>query len=148
MKMTDAESMPLTTCVVFRTVRRPVVASHSQISLIEVLALSIARLCFPSWSWIDRYLCDMLIQRVWWHPCKVSRIKMLTRVRFFVWANGHFARFVWGRAWIKNPNYYFYYMTSGMTRSRPWDVPCKVPCPGVQYSSRYGRSKSSILGSL
>jgi hypothetical protein len=147
MKMTDMKSMPLTTCVVFQTVRRSVITPHSQISLIEVLTLSITRLCFPSWSWVDTILCDMLVQRVWWHPCKVSRIKLLTRVRIFVWANGHFARFVWGRAWIKNPIYYFYHTTSAMTRRRPWDVPCKVPCPGVQNSSRYRRSKSSILES-
>ena len=27
-----------------------------------------------------------------------------------------------------------------------WDVPCKVPCPGVAYRSRYRRSKSDFWG--
>ena len=132
MKMTDTKSMPLTTCVVFQTVRRSVLTPHSQISLIEVLTLSITRLCFPSWSWVDTILCDMLVQRVWWHPCKVSRIKLLTRVRIFVWANGHFARFVWGRAWIKNPIYYFYHTTSGMTRWSPGMSPAKSHVQGCR----------------
>jgi hypothetical protein len=35
-------------CHVPKLSKQPVLATHSQISLIEVLTLSIARLCFPS----------------------------------------------------------------------------------------------------
>lgn len=118
MKMTDYEVDAINNLFSFPG-QRPVLTAHSQISLIEVLTLSITRLCFPSWSWKDHILCDMLIQRIWWHPCKDSRTTLLTWVRFHVWENRTFARFVWSRAWIKNLDYRFWHTTHGTTGYRP-----------------------------
>jgi hypothetical protein len=119
MKMTDYKVDAINNLFSVPNRQTAVLTAHSQISLIEVLTLSITRLCFPSWSWKDHILCDMLIQRVWWHACKDSRTTLLTWVRFLVWENRTFARFVWGRAWIKILDYRFWYTTQRPTADRP-----------------------------
>jgi len=62
-------------------------------TLISVLTLSITRLCFPSWRREHGQMCEMLIQRVWRHTCKLSRSKFLTWVRIPGWGFSIFATF-------------------------------------------------------